>query len=68
MTRKSPATTTCRGATLDEIERIAKLWFETPCPPEEGPCNTWLHNWDTAHPDDKAHAMGFVAFVLANRD
>jgi len=48
-----------------KVERIAKVWFETTCPPEEGDnCCLDLHNWETGHPDDKASARNFVAFVL----
>ena len=51
---------------MDEVERIAREWFEAPCPPEEEAfCNPELHVWETGHPEDKAHAMKFVAFVLA---
>lgn len=47
-----------------KVERIAKAWFERPCPPEEGACNPDLHNWAKGHPDDKAAARNTVAFVL----
>lgn len=48
-----------------KVERIAKAWFEAPCPPEEGgQCNPGLHNWATGHPDDKQNARNTVAFVL----
>jgi hypothetical protein len=47
------------------IARIARAWFEQPCPPEEGPyCNPDMHDWDRAHEDDKAYALAMVAFVL----
>lgn len=47
------------------IARIARAWFEQPCPPEDGPCcNLDMHDWDTAHPDDRANALATVAFVL----
>ena len=47
------------------MERIAKAWFEEPCPPEEGDCcNPDVHNWDKGHPDDKEWARKTVRFVL----
>lgn len=48
----------------DMVERIARAWFEQPCPPEEGPCTPGIHDWDTAHPEDQAWARSTVRFVL----
>jgi hypothetical protein len=54
---------------VDKVERIARAWFERPCPPEDvSVCNPDLHNWDTGHPDDKAYALDMVAFVLNQAD
>ena len=52
--------------TVDEIvERIAKARYEDRCVDWEEPfCNKDLHNWETAHPEDKAWARGNARFVL----
>lgn len=52
-------------ATEDLVERIARGWFERPCPPEDGDnCNPDLHTWETAHPFDKEWGRDHVRFVL----
>jgi hypothetical protein len=48
----------------DKVERIARAYFESPCPPDDGPCNPGIHDWDTGHPGDKAHWRTVVRFVL----
>lgn len=48
----------------DMVERIAAAWHDAPCPPEDGPCNPEVHDWDTAHPEDKIFARNTVRFVL----
>lgn len=48
-----------------KVERIARAYFERPCPPEDGPyCCADMHDWDTGHPDDKEHWRDTVRFVL----
>lgn len=47
----------------DMVERIAAAWHDAPCPPGEV-CNPEMHQWDTAHPEDKIFARDTVRFVL----
>lgn len=49
----------------ENVERIAKAWFEKPCEGwEEGFCNRDLHVWENAHPEDKEHARRMIRFTL----
>ena len=52
--------------TSEEIaERIARARYEDPCTGWEEPfCNKHLHDWDTAHPEDKEYAMAHARFLL----
>jgi hypothetical protein len=52
-----------------KVERIARAYFEKPCPPGAGPyccadMHEDMHDWDTGHPDDKAHWRDTVRFIL----
>ena len=49
----------------DKVERVARAYFDQPCPPEDGSsCNPELHDWDFADPIDKAYWRESVAFIL----
>lgn len=48
----------------DLVERCAKAWVEKPCPPEEGPCNAFLHVWEDAQEEDKEWARETARVML----
>lgn len=48
-----------------EVERIARALLLRPCPPDEAQaCSPYWHDWDRAHPEDRAHHLDTVRFIL----
>ncbi|HEX9089361.1 MAG TPA: hypothetical protein VF867_17855 [Arthrobacter sp.] len=47
----------------EQVERIARAYFDQPCPPGDS-CNPELHDWDFANPEDKQYHRNTVIFIL----